>query len=71
METKSFKNMLRRSACRRVICFSEALAVVDQCLCLCKVKLAINSDQTILYVTNEHTPESHAKELDILRYFCV
>ena len=28
--------------------------LVDRCSCLCEVKLAINADQTIMYVTDEH-----------------
>ena len=42
--------------------------LVDRCSCLCKVKLAINADQTIMYVTDEHTAENHAKEKDISRH---
>ena len=42
--------------------------VVDRCSCLCEVKLAINADQTIMYVTDEHTAENHAKEKDISRH---
>ena len=42
--------------------------LVDRCSCLCEVKLAINADQTIMYVTNEHTAENHAKEKDISRH---
>ena len=36
--------------------------LVDRCSCLCEVKLASNADQTIMYVTDEHTAENHAKE---------
>ena len=42
--------------------------LVDRCSCLCEVKLAINADQTIMYVTDEHTAENHAKEKDISRH---
>ena len=42
--------------------------LVDRCSCLCEVKLAINADQTIMYVTDEHTAEDHAKEKDISRH---
>ena len=37
-------------------------------MCLCEVKLAINADQTIMYVTDEHTAQDHAKEKDISRH---
>ena len=42
--------------------------LVDRWSCLCEVKLAINADQTIMYVTDEHTAEDHAKEKDISRH---
>ena len=32
------------------------------------MKLAINADQTIMYVTDEHTAQDHAKEKDISRH---
>ena len=42
--------------------------LVDRCSCLCEVKLTINADQTIMYVTDEHTAQDHAKEKDISRH---
>ena len=42
--------------------------LVDRCSCLCEVKLTIDSDQTIMYVTDEHTAEDHAKTKDISRH---
>jgi hypothetical protein len=42
--------------------------LVDRCKCLCEVKLTIDADQTIMYVTNEHTAEDHSKAKDMSRH---
>jgi len=39
--------------------------LMDRCKCKCEVKLSISAEQTIMYVTNQHTAEDHAKQKDI------